>query len=182
MDAKNFQEAYEEVQDRLDNLARSVNAALMTMYPDRGLYAEVSREALEELNTSAVEVNVIVGGKQWTMIHIPGGGTAITRIRDIESFCVLPVGYDKTMSTPNVEEDDFFAEHFQKDNPDRDWKAWCSAPIRVNGSPVGTVCALDSEVRDWSDEEAAVLQRASKLIGKAVEGWAEKQREINEGK
>lgn len=166
----NYDEAFTNVSEPLAGLERAVNAALLTLFPDRDMLAAVAVDAKQRIDVDGIEVNAIVRGKQITLVAEPGQPMRIT-IRDKDSLCVLTVGANKTLWIEDIKNSEFLDAHGLSDDSAK-WGAWASAPIRVFSSPVGTVCAVNREAREWSEEDKQVLESLAKLVGDAVENWS----------
>ena len=167
--AETFTDAYELASVELHNLARTVNAALMLMYPNRDLLVGVAHEVKTSLNSASVEVNVLVNGKQCTLVAMPNRDQVIVSIRDRDSLCVLTVLAGEALKVDDINHEKFLEDHSVKEGP---WGSWCSVPIELNGVVVGTVCALEEDARTWDDKDEKVLQHAAEIISKTVENWA----------
>ena len=166
---KNHKEAYDYVAESVNNLERTINAALFTMYPERSDFANEANTALELLGADAVEVNAMLKNKQITLVVQPGGVTSI-EMRDSDSICVLTVGSGESQHVSDAGEDDFYDGHLARTK----WSAWCSSPVKVNGFSIGAMCALETEPRDWTDSDVRVVERGAGIIGQIVEDWVRK--------
>lgn len=169
---KTYDEVFGKYNESLGGLARSVNAALMTMYPHKEFLTKVSKDAVEALDVESVEINTIINGKQITLIGMPDGRTLV-KIRDRESLCVLSVGVGEPLAIEDIKKDPFLEGHPAQEGP---WESWLSAPVFINHTPVGTVCALGTEPKRWTDEDRVALEGFAKVVGTEVEKWSRKVR------
>lgn len=162
-----YDDAFADVSDSLAGLERAVNAALLTIYPERGVLENVASSARTRTNSDAVEVNALVKGKQITLVAEPGQPVRAT-VRDRDSLCVLSVGNDEMLWANDIKNSEMLKDHSVVGK----WGAWLSAPIRVNRFPVGSVCALQDTARVWSEEDKQVVDELAKVVGDAVENWS----------
>lgn len=166
-----YDDAFDSIKRSLANLQRQTSAALMAEFPDReylSVQAERLRLELESEAVEAVEVNVLVDDKQITIVSQPTGVTVNVEIVDKNSLCVLTVGADMPLAVDNLATSPITSSHSARNA----WGAWASAPVHIQGYPAGTICALESAPRLWTDQDEAELKAVARTISNTIEEWA----------
>ena len=78
------------------------------------------------------------------------------------SFCQHVVEDDAPLVVDDAREDDRLRENLAI--PDLDVVAYCGVPIRTaGGRVVGSFCVIDSDPREWSDEEVQLVEDLAQL-------------------
>lgn len=173
--ADTYEIAYDGLQDAVCSLERSVYAGLLSMYPDREDFAEVTSEACNAIQSDSIQVNVLLKAKQITIIAQPDGTIKSVSIDDRHSLCVLSVGLNEPLATDDVDATRFLENHAVVAHGP--WKSWASVPIRIEGQAAGTVCALGLEPRAWDDDDERQLQIAADRISDLVNEWLNAKRQ-----
>lgn len=166
--ANNFNEAYDAVRAQVEDLQRQISAGLMAGFPDRDFFSQTAESLRVVLGSESVEVNVLLAGKQITIVSQPSGTIINVAVPDRESLCVLTVGADVPLAVSNISDSPIATTHPAKGV----WEAWASAPVRINGHSAGTICALEVDPREWTEDEELELRKAARVIAKRVEEWA----------
>ena len=111
-------------------------------------------------------VSIIDANRQW--FKSAQGLEAPETHRDI-SFCGHAILEDKLFIIPNTLEDERFA-----DNPlvleDPNIRFYAGHPLKVmNGSKMGTLCIIDKEPREFSDEDYGLLKDLAAMAEQEIE-------------
>lgn len=170
---KTYREAYDELSPSVERLQRTLMASIMAMYPDREELAVTADFLRDELGVDAIHVNVILPKKQLTIVSRPDQATEIKEIPLDSSLCVLTVSVNKPLYVSDIRESEFMKDHPAKDM----WGTWASAPVRLNAQPVGTVCALDDEAREWSTEDQMLIEASARIIETQVTDWLKSRKD-----
>jgi GAF domain-containing protein len=171
--AKTYREAYDELSPSVERLQRTLMASIMAMYPNREELAVTADFLRDELGVDAIQVNVILPTKQLTIVSRPDQATEIKEIPLDSSLCVLTTSVDRPLYVDDIRNSEFLKDHPAKD----DWGTWASAPVRLNAQPVGTVCALDEEAREWSTEDQMLIEASARIIETQVTDWLKSRKE-----
>lgn len=174
-----YHQAFDDLSDSVQKLQRTIMASVMTMYPNRDELSVAADFLRDEINADAIQVNVILSGKQLTIVSAPDGTTSVTEIPIDNSLCVLTVGANTPLHIDNLKENKFLTGQAQSTG---DWGSWASAPIRLNNQPVGAVCALGDEPREWSKEDEMLIQATCTIIEKQVTDWLKSRKESKNGR
>lgn len=166
----NYDAAYHSIKEQLNDLRRQTAAVLLAEFPDRDILVKHAESLRESLGSDGVEVNVLMKGRQFTIISMPSGTTVETSYPDESSLCALSVGADMPLAIRNGHKSSITAGHPMLST----WSAWAAAPVHIQGYAAGTVCALEGEPRDWNQDDERELQRIAEIISSTVEDWAEK--------
>lgn len=162
-----YDEAYASVEDSVSKLQRTISAAIFSMFPDRDYLTVQAGEAQHKLGAESVEVNVILDGKQLTIVAMPDGQVEVS-IDDTDSLCVLVAGRNETLKIDNIQNSLIPKDH----NAYKAWGSWIAAPIRVGGFAGGTICALEKKPRQWSPTDEALLEQVAERISDEVSRWS----------
>jgi len=106
-------------------------------------------------------ISMIDGHRQW---YKAARGTPNASVPIEESFCRLTVDSDMAVIVPDASTDERF-----KDNPNVTGTAhvrfYASVPLRTpDGASIGTLCAIDSQPRDFSQRDTEVLEGLGRLV------------------
>ena len=162
-----YEDVYADLGDSVNRLQRTLMASILAMYPNRDELASFTETLCDDIGADAIQVNVILPGKQLTIVSTPDGATTVREIPSQDSLCVLTVSENQPMKIDDMKKSPFLKNHSSKDA----WGAWCSAPIRINMQPVGTVCALMGKSRKWTKEDEAMLVATAKSVETTVLDW-----------
>ncbi|MCI1018875.1 SpoIIE family protein phosphatase [Microbacterium sp. C5A9] len=115
----------------------------------------IARLAKEMFGVPMVSVSLIDRDRQWRKTEIGLGGSEAPRQ---DSFCDYTVRQDRTV----IIEDAADTEHFA-DNPfvigDPHLRFYAGHPLHApGGEPVGTLCVLDTEPHEFTDEQRDLLR------------------------
>ena len=124
-------------------------------------FDRVTRLAQRMFDVPIALVSLVDENRQWFKSH-QGLDVAETP-RDV-SFCAHAILGDEVFVVPNTTNDDRFA-----DNPlvteDPKIRFYAGTPIKaVDGNKMGTLCLIDSKVRDFTDEQREMLQDLGQLV------------------
>ncbi len=170
---KTYREAYDELSPAVERLQRTLMASIMAMYPNRDELAVTADFLRDELGVDAIQVNVIMPTKQLTIVSRPDQATEVKEIPLDSSLCVLTTSVNRPLYVNDVKNSEFLKDHPAKD----DWGTWASAPVRLNAQPVGTVCALDDEAHEWTQEEQMLIEASARIIETQVTDWLNSRKE-----
>lgn len=175
---KTYRQAYDELSPSVEKLQRTLMASIMAMYPNREELAVTADFLREELGVDAIQVNVILPTKQLTIVSCPDKATEIKEIDLDNSLCVLTTSVDRPLYINDIRNSEFLKDHPAKDV----WGTWASAPVRLNSQPVGTVCALDDEAKEWSTEDQMLIEASARIIETQVTDWLKSRKETRNDK
>ena len=164
-----YDEALRHFEAAIEDGRRQWAARLLQQYPYREDLEMTAEALLLDIKANAVEVNAIVDSHQETLVKAPIASPV--SIPQEESLCVLTVGAGEPLSVSDIRHENSLNDHPVKVSGDI--CAWASAPIIVEGSAAGTICALENgHARAWNDRDQALLEKAAGMIGAQVSEWA----------
>jgi PAS domain S-box-containing protein len=106
-------------------------------------------------------VSLVDRDRQWFKSR---RGLSVSETPRDASFCAHAILGDGVMVVPDAAQDPRFA-----DNPlvvdDPDIRFYAGAPLRNHdGLPIGTLCVIDTQPRDWSPEDSAALADLATIV------------------
>lgn len=117
-------------------------------------FDRLTRLAKRMFGVSISLVSLVDSDRQW--FKSSQGLDATETPRDI-SFCGHAILGDDVFTVPNALEDERFADNpLVTDAPNIRFYAGCPLTV-ANGSKLGTLCIIDQEPRDFSEEDALLL-------------------------
>lgn len=163
-----FDVALRALQDSLHDARRQLASWSLTNFPNRATLNQQAAELRRTLGAASVEVNAINSEQQITV----AGAPKVIEQRAIpvrDSLCVLTAGIQRPLAI-----DDLHAATAVECHPTRGcWHAWASAPITINQTVAGTVCALEKDhLRHWTREDQFALEDMAARIGRMVDKWS----------
>lgn len=168
--AETYEQAMAKFSATLDDARRHWAAYMLTEFPDREALLEAAARACQQLSAEAVQVNVIYGGRQVTIASVPVSPRRVIPSRN--SLCVLTVGAGRPLAIDDIESDPITRHHVVR----KQWGSWASVPICVDGFPVGTICALDHDAREWVTADQEVMEQIAVDLTKKVQSWVDAER------
>jgi GAF domain-containing protein len=114
--------------------------------------------ASERLGTPMAFVSIL--DDQW--LHLAGatgltGELAISRRNSPESsYCQYVVALDDTLVVTDSATDDLVHDH--PATLDMGIRAYLGVPVRHDGQTLGSFCVVDTEARQWTDDDLAALE------------------------
>lgn len=128
-------------------------------------FDRVTRMARELFGVPIAEINFIDEDSQFTKSpQRPGATTSIPRA---DSFCEVVVQQSDIVVVPDALEDERFAHRRSVTGPPH-VRFYAGRPLTVaDGARVGTICLVDTEPRQLSDEERDLLEELG--------SWAERE-------
>lgn len=115
----------------------------------------VVRLAQAIFDVPMVHVSLIDHERQWVKSHV---GLGVTEFPRKDSFCDHTVRQDRAIIVGDTRESEVFAQ-----NPyvlgDPHLRFYAGHPLRAQGGePVGTLCLLDTQPRDFTESQKALLR------------------------
>jgi len=154
---------------RLARLERDVASRLLVEYPNREKLEELADRLLERLETELIQVNSIGASEQTTVATAPPTNPLKSPLD--QTFCVMTVISGESLSISDVSNESMISQE-ARDSP---WGSWASAPIVVSGLNAGSVCALESHSREWTDSDQEALQATARSLAAEIETWIAKR-------
>jgi GAF domain-containing protein len=84
------------------------------------------------------------------------------------SYCQYVVALDDTLVVTDSTGDDLVRDH--PATQDMGIRAYLGVPIRDDGQCLGSLCVVDTEARQWTDDDLAVLEQLAGEVLVASEG------------
>jgi diguanylate cyclase (GGDEF)-like protein/PAS domain S-box-containing protein len=134
--------------------------------PAESCYDRLARMAATMADAPAALVTLLDENRQWVKAR---WGTTLTCTRREWAFCGYAILQDEPLCVPDATANPRFA-----DNPlvtgDPGILAYCGAPIVLaDGSALGSVCALDFQKRDFSEQQAAAIRDLAATASELLE-------------
>ncbi|OZI26479.1 GGDEF domain-containing protein [Bordetella genomosp. 9] len=141
-------------------IARLRSLQILDTLPEER-FDRLTRLAKRMFGVPIALVSLVDVNRQWFKSH-QGLDVAETP-RDV-SFCAHAILHDAVLEIPDARDDGrFFDNPLVTGNPGIRFYAGC--PLNVdNGMRVGTLCLVDTEPRQLSDEDRALLQDLAKMV------------------
>ena len=147
--------------DEAERLADLKSLNILDTPPDPR-FDRITDLAADVFEVPIVLIPLIDTDRQWFKSAFGVSGIDSTP-RDV-SFCTHAILEPEAMVIPNAAEDPRFA-----DNPfvtgDFHLRFYAGVPIRgPKGKPIGTLCLLDTEPREFSDKQLGQLKKFAALV------------------
>jgi len=84
-----------------------------------------------------------------------------------ESFCAYVVDAQQPVLVPDTRGDSRFSGY--RCVADGPFRSYAGAPVIVDGQSLGTVCVIDDQPRDWTEEDAQMLLTLSACVASEVQ-------------
>ncbi|ADB74246.1 ATP-binding protein [Geodermatophilus obscurus] len=121
--------------------------------PHEERFDRITRLAARLLDVPFAMVNLVADDHQWTKA---GHGLAVQRTPLSDSICRYPVQSGVRLEVNDLTEDEPFRTNaFVVEDPHV--RFYAGEPLSAGGTPVGTLCVLDTEPRELSDDQRALL-------------------------
>lgn len=137
-------------ENELQRLAALLRLRLLDSTPDESLNA-LTRCMARGVRAPVAMISLIDADRQWFMCRI--GLEARETPRSI-SFCGHAICQDEPLVVPDAANDPRFADNPLVTGPSS-VHAYLGAPLVVRGAAIGTLCAIDTTARPWSDADVA---------------------------
>lgn len=123
-------------------------------------YDRLTRLALRLLDVPIALVTLVDQDRQWfkSNLGLPMPETP----RDV-SFCGHVVSEDNVLVVPDTLEDDRFCDNPLVTGEPR-IRFYAGVPIHSDGMPIGTLCAIDVQPREYAKEDVAALSDLARLV------------------
>ncbi|MBV8691821.1 MAG: GAF domain-containing protein [Actinobacteria bacterium] len=153
--------AQEDLDDSmLENLQRleAVNATHLWGAPPRPELDALTQRAAARLGTPAAYLTLLDDKRQFLASAVRPGGAEGPREGPVSaSYCQHVVRADDVLVVDNALTDPLVSDNVATT---RDGvRAYLGVPIRKDGYPLGSFCVVDTEPREWTDGDLAVLQQ-----------------------
>lgn len=136
--------------------------------PSEEVLDRITRLARRALDTERVLITLIDEDRQFfgsESTRDGGSGERETPMRF--SYCQFVVATGRPLNVPDARE----TELLRRNPAVRDGAiAYAGVPLEVDGQVLGTVCAVESHPREWTEEELGVLTDFSALATGAIRG------------
>jgi PAS domain S-box-containing protein len=134
--------------------------------PEEELYDAFAQLAADACATSSAMVTLIDESRQWFKARLGAGDRETPR--DV-AFCAHVVAEDRMLVVTDAERDPRF-----KSNPlvtgEPHIRFYAGAPLRTpEGYAIGTLCVVDSQARELSDDQRGMLQALAAALMSALE-------------
>ena len=167
--AESYEDALAAFRTSLEDARRHWVAYMVTQYPHRDALQVIADAARNTVGARAVEINAIYDGHQVTLASSPDGLSG--NCEQADSLCVLTVGAGRPLAVDDIAHDPFTEHHAARHR----WGAWASVPLIVNGSAAGTICALESTGRSWTEADQSALNHMAGQLSAEIECWIHSQ-------
>jgi len=174
---------------QMDQLVDSIDA--LGPRPERHtaftgeLLAEVEDEALQsiveqaarDLSTPIAMVNLVLAEIQFFKAHYglpPDLAAARGTERDV-SFCQFVVREGEPFEVINAEQDARVPQHLVKHHGIR---SYLGIPVVANDVIVGSLCVIDFEPREFSEEERRILKNLADLVNRRLATLSERHEQL----
>lgn len=166
---EHYDDTFLDIRAKVKELQREMSAMMLADYPNRDLIVTEAEALQNDMGADEIWINVLLEGKQITIVAQPDGSIVSTFLDEEQSLCVFVVGTDEPLAVDNIKEDPFLEgkEIVEK------YGSWASVPLTVVGQTAGAVCALNAEPHAWTDEDQDKLERISSRISRIINEWAE---------
>lgn len=168
-EAHDYGETFDEVLDRFEQKVaearRLLAAQLLVNYPNRARLEQLAQSLHGGIRSEAVQINAITADSHIGVAQYPAGNLAVIPKRD--SLCTMTVGIGAPVAVSDIVGDGFTKGHAAQAT----WGSWASVPIVIDGCDAGSLCALETRPRIWSEHDQVLLQRVADQIGAAVRDW-----------
>ena len=140
--------------DESDRLALLHTSKLLDAEVDPAFDA-LARLVVAQLRCPMAAVNLIDGHRVWSMARV---GIEHRQCSRVESFCAVTITQNGRMVVPDSRQDPRFASLPDVQRAQAPVVAYIAMPLVVEGQALGTICAWDHVVRDWTPDEIARLK------------------------
>ncbi|MDV3252507.1 sensor domain-containing diguanylate cyclase [Devosia sp. BK] len=134
--------------------------------PPEPAFDRVARLVQMIFGVTTSAVSLIDAHRQWIKA---GRGLDFTEVALSNSFCNQAIREKQALVVRDLTEDDRF-----RDNPyvtgDPNVRFYAGTPIRTpDGHNIGTVCAMDSGPRNFSEKDVAILEELAEIVMDEIE-------------
>ena len=134
--------------------------------PDEQAYDDITRIAAQVCQTSIAAINFVDAGRQWFKSAV---GTRLKQTRLDRSICAHAILESDLVVVPDTTKDSRFADNpFVTGKPNLRFYAGAQL-VSSDGHPLGTLCVLDYQPRDLSDEQKHALKALSRQVMSQME-------------
>jgi len=146
--------------DEADRVASLHRLGLLDTEPSEGFDA-VARVAATALRVPIVLVSLVDSGRLWFKAR---AGLSARECPRQSSFCADVVFHRHPLAIRDAAEDPRFAK-FALVTGAPHIRSYLGVPLySSDGQPVGTLCAMDTQVRDYGERELAVLRELAPIV------------------
>lgn len=146
--------------DEADRLASLHRLGLLDTEPSEGFEA-VARVAATALRVPIVLVSLVDAGRLWFKAR---AGLGAHESRRLGSFCSQVVFQRHPLAVRDAAADPRFAHHPQVAAAPH-IRSYLGVPLYSGeGQPVGTLCAMDTQIRDYGERDLAVLCELAPIV------------------
>jgi len=138
----------------------------------------IVEEAARGLSTPIALVNLVLEEIQFFKAHYglpPDLAAARGTERDV-SFCQFVVRDGEPFEVINAEQDARVPQHLVKHYGIR---SYLGIPVVANGVIVGSLCVIDMEPREFSQEERRTLKNLADLVNRRLATLSERQKQLH---
>jgi len=138
----------------------------------------IVEEAARGLSTPIALVNLVLKEIQFFKAHYglpPDLAAARGTERDV-SFCQFVVRDGEPFEVINAEQDARVPQHLVKHYGIR---SYLGIPVVANGVIVGSLCVIDMEPREFSQEERRTLKNLADLVNRRLATLSERQKQLH---
>lgn len=127
-------------------------------------FQSLTRLLAHILAAPATSINLIDSHRVWSLAR---SGISLRQISRHDAPCPQLLETRQATRVRDLAQDSRF-QHLASSPALRGLVAYAGVPLRVEGHVLGTVCAFDTEARDWSDEAMAQLQDTAEAASALV--------------